>query len=127
MPEKKKHNVFVYGTLKKGFHNHRWLNGSKLIAKDAEMCNLSLYHLGGFPGAKPDEDGVIIGEIYEVDDDTLAGLDRLEGVPTLYQRHLLVGFEPLGDKDYDCYVYVYQGDVTEEQYIPDGVWSLEER
>ena len=54
----------------------------KAITNDSLFQMISL---GGFPGIISG-DKRIEGEIYEVDDRTLAALDRLEGNGTFYQR-----------------------------------------
>ena len=46
----------------------------------------TLYDLGHFPALAEGGDQVVGGEVYHVDAATLAQLDRVEGVPTLYQR-----------------------------------------
>jgi len=76
--------VFVYGTLKRGFWNHRLLETSRFLG--SEMIRGRMHSLGGYPaialvGRKP-----VHGELYAVDDVTMARLDRLEGCPSFYQR-----------------------------------------
>lgn len=79
------HVVFVYGTLKKGYGNHHLLSRSKFL--DTAVTRGVLHDLGAFPAARTnDSGGQIHGELYSVDDETLARLDRLEGIPTFYQR-----------------------------------------
>lgn len=50
----------------------------------------SLYHLGGFPGLVPGGSRAVVGEVYEVDEPTLAELDRLEEHPDFYRRTRIV-------------------------------------
>lgn len=73
--------VFVYGTLQKGFHNHRLLERSIDCgpAKTADRYVLrSRPH--GIPFAGRDKAvSQIEGELYEVNDATLRRLDQLEG------------------------------------------------
>lgn len=78
--------VFVYGTLKRGFHNHRLLAGTKYIGTDFIRGTLINF---GLPGVIAGERAVE-GEIYEVDDATLARLDLLEGHPNFYERKTTV-------------------------------------
>lgn len=85
--------VLVYGSLKRGFANHHWLAGAQLLG-EAAMAGLALHDLGPFPMAVPDPTAACLhGQLYRVDDTLLSRLDRLEGVPRLYQRQLwgLVG------------------------------------
>lgn len=76
--------VVVYGTLKRGQVNHHWLDGVACHGR-VRLENLVLHDLGPFPMAVPGQ-GVVVGELYQVDAPLLASLDRLEGVPRLYQR-----------------------------------------
>lgn len=78
--------VFVYGTLRKGRGNHHILQGSTF--KGQAKVKGDLYREGFLPVAKQGE-GVITGEVYEVDDRTLKLLDRLEGHPGWYRRELV--------------------------------------
>lgn len=81
--------VFVYGSLRKGESNHRLLAvpGARLImAKARTEPGYELRELGAFPGMVRGGAGEVIGEVYEVDEATLAALDRLEGHPGFYTR-----------------------------------------
>lgn len=86
--------VFVYGSLKRGQPNHHWLAGAVGLG-DARLERVQLFDLGPFPMAVAHPDATpgccapLQGELYQVDGATLAQLDRLEGVPRLYQRHWL--------------------------------------
>lgn len=76
--------LFVYGTLKRGLANHHRLGGACFIA-EAVMEGVDLHDLGPFPMAIAG-DGRAQGELYRVDGEQLALLDRFEGVPRLYER-----------------------------------------
>lgn len=85
--------VFVYGTLKRGHSNARLLKESRFLRHD--MIPGRLYFIGhnSFPYAIPALTSKICpdfprirGEVYEVDEDVLDRLDRLEGVPDHYER-----------------------------------------
>lgn len=78
--------VFVYGTLKEGYGNHKhYLEGkSKFIG--ATSVPGVLVHLGSFPGLKDDDMCRVAGEVYEVTWDVIGYLDSLEGTPDLYER-----------------------------------------
>jgi len=91
--------IFVYGSLKRGQANHHLLAPARFEG-DGRAEGLVLHDLGPFPmaiaapppaaqgdsvaGACPSR---IEGEVFAVDGETLQRLDRLEGVPRLYQRH----------------------------------------
>ena len=81
------HYVFVYGTLKRGQHNHRLLAGrARYVATVQTAPAFTMRSLGGFPGVVRGGSTAISGEIYMVDDATLEDLDRLEGHPDFYER-----------------------------------------
>lgn len=127
--------VFVYGTLKKGCANFHVLSGrypgndaskqfpAKFIAKGTIAGRI--YSLGSFPGLKDAVDEKVYGELYEVDEPTLARLDRLEGHPKFYERKQVpVNFqgEPNHNGEYLAWAYFYNGDVDNKHYIRSGVW-----
>lgn len=79
--------VFVYGTLlPPGESNHRYLKRARLVAEDLTRPEFTLYDLGAFPGLVHGGSHAIPGEVYEVDEPTLAATDRLEGHPEFYRR-----------------------------------------
>ena len=80
------HRVFVYGTLLAGEPNHRLLRRSRLVGEATTADGFALHNLGPFPGMVRAKAGHVRGEVYEVDDATLAALDRLEGHPSFYRR-----------------------------------------
>lgn len=83
------HEIFVYGTLKRGFRNHVLLSDSKFLAEVVTKPLYLLYDCGPYPclvKAKDGKGNSIHGEAYLVDDNVMTRLDRLEGVPYLYQR-----------------------------------------
>uniref|UniRef100_T1GP59 Gamma-glutamylcyclotransferase family protein n=1 Tax=Megaselia scalaris TaxID=36166 RepID=T1GP59_MEGSC len=89
------HQVFVYGTLKKGQPNHYWLtkpeNGvSKFLAEGKTETKFPLvigtrYNIP-FLLDKKGSGHEIEGEIYEVDDKMMGNLDILEDYPEYYDR-----------------------------------------
>jgi gamma-glutamylaminecyclotransferase len=95
------HKVFVYGTLKRGHGNHRLLEGSVFLGRDTLRTPGHFVSLGGFPGLVRTRDDLVQctravpgrqvgGEVYAVDDATLARLDRLEGHPQFYERREVI-------------------------------------
>ena len=91
------HRVFVYGTLKRGFYNHRLLESSSasFVAEASTRRPMRLV-LGeyGVPYLMKDEDASkdapmsrVPGELWVVDDEGLDALDVLEGVSVgMYER-----------------------------------------
>lgn len=80
--------VVVYGSLKKGFGNSCLLENSKLL-HDKVFFTGTMASLGGFPCCTQHGNTRIQGEMYEVDDTTLARLDQLEGHPNWYERKMV--------------------------------------
>ncbi len=83
------HRVFVYGTLKSGFWNHNLLRGCECLGGAATVPTYKMIE-NGFPVVMPDPEGKpLAGEIYTVDDETLARLDQLEREGRSYDRKLI--------------------------------------
>ena len=79
-------NIFVYGTLKKGYGNHRVMqNAEGVFVQEDTLQGYDIYDLGGIPGVIEGE-GEVTGEVFSVSDEGLPYLDRLEGHPTFYKR-----------------------------------------
>lgn len=105
-----KQHVFVYGTLKEGFGNHRVLSSSRKVG-EAITCSDSYSMIdGGFPTVVLGGKFHVKGELYEVvDERIMQNLDWLEGVPTLFDHHKTqvkcVGTTG-NDEVYDALMYV---------------------
>lgn len=80
--------VLVYGSLKRGFHNHPLLEHARFLGPASTPGQYRLYSLGDYPAAVEAPRGgyALHGELYQVDSDTLARLDRLEGHPEYFRR-----------------------------------------
>ena len=98
-----KHLVFVYGTLRRGSARAMSIRfpNSKFIA-DAKVSG-KLYDLGAYPGLLLDEsDSLVIGEVYEVDDEILAELDDFEASSEYWRKQVEVS---LGTQQRTCWTY----------------------
>ncbi len=87
--------IFVYGTLKRGFPNHGLMLGARYIgdALTVERYPMVVQGKTFSPVIMP-EPGTghrIMGELWEVDAEKLAALDRLESthLPTGYVREII--------------------------------------
>jgi len=71
--------LFVYGSLKRGFSNHRKLAVAQFVGecRTAQRYQLSL--LGVYPALSAEGDRAIAGELYAVDARILSALDEFEG------------------------------------------------
>ena len=114
------HLVFVYGTLRKGFHNNRLLANSHFEGIGSAY-GVKLYNAGLYPAALIDPKSALVGEIYEVDDNTLARLDMLEGVPHLYRRETVdCDLDDDSDAELQAYIYIWSQPVDRLSPVPGG-------
>lgn len=83
VPKEPEHRVFVYGTLRQGGSRRGALEEATEISKKAYLVGFKMYHLGGFPGiihlSSGERGEPIVGELYQIDERTLARLDMIEG------------------------------------------------
>jgi gamma-glutamylcyclotransferase (GGCT)/AIG2-like uncharacterized protein YtfP len=118
-----KHLVFVYGSLRqgdKGAMSIRFPN-SEFIAE--AKVNGSLYDLGPYPGLLLDEsNSLVIGEVYEVDDQLLQKLDDFEA-SSQYRRQQVDAY--LGTERKKAWIYVPEYDAeyySDHTLITSGDW-----
>ncbi len=86
------HRFFAYGTLKKNQYFHdKYLGDGKSKSLGKALCSLDYtLYIDGLPHlVKEKTDKPVKGELYEINDEVLASLDRLEGVPIFYRRELI--------------------------------------
>lgn len=104
------HLVFVYGTLKRGYPNNGRLDEGRFIGPAVTRAGFAMWDYGSFPMvARPRKAGYLVsGEVFLVDDEGLAGCDRLEGHPRFYQRHRIRVNIEIGSGLYrERYAWVY--------------------
>jgi gamma-glutamylcyclotransferase (GGCT)/AIG2-like uncharacterized protein YtfP len=109
--------VAVYGSLRKGFGNHRLVEDSTYLGTDYTYPEFTMYSMGGFPYVMHEGNTSMVVELYDVDDNVMARLDRLEGYPTFYDR------KQIPTSQGDAWIYfmhtAYRG--TEE--VESGDWG----
>jgi len=83
-----RHRLFVYGTLKSGHARSGLLEGQTLQGKAVTVPEYRMYNCGSYPALvyDPENGEEIEGELWEIDNELLHRLDRVEGVPDLYVR-----------------------------------------
>lgn len=92
------HIVFVYGTLLRGERNHRLLEKARFVGEAVTEPGFELADLGTFPAMLFGHGPGVAGEVYAVDGQTLAALDRLERHPHFYRRtHVTLVNGPCAD------------------------------
>lgn len=100
--------VFVYGTLKKGFFNHKRIEGEQFIG-EAYLKGYNMYSLTVYPFIYKG-DGTIKGELYRVRDETMPIIDSLEA---FYTKRTETVELPNGET-YEAFCYVFEDEQIKE-------------
>ena len=119
------HRVFVYGTLKRGYPNNPMLEGCEFLGEAVTVLTykavtVPAYKMVGtsFPVIVPDPSGKpVAGELYTVDDATLARLDQLEREGRSYDRVMIDATVPLSNGERlttQAFIYVGREDRFDE-------------
>lgn len=116
------HRIAFYGTLLRE-HGAQDLLGIREACTFVETCTLAgrLYDLGGYP-AFVDGDDAVYGEVFEVDEDTLAIVDAFEGFDPgepdggEYVRERVTPVERIDP----VWVYRYRGSLDDARLIASG-------
>ncbi len=117
------HRVFVYGTLKRGFPNDiseangfHWLGPFRTI--EAFPLVVGGRWFSPYLIAEPDEGHRVLGEVFEVDDQGLRELDRMEGteVANGYRRIRLAIESEDKSTAFDAWTYVKDREMIEGVY-----------
>ena len=86
-----KGKVAVYGSLRKGLHNHSLLEDATFLGSE-RIKGFNMHSLGSFPfittRGSTDKSEITI-EVYEVTPAEFRRLDTLEGYPSFYDRTLV--------------------------------------
>ena len=79
-----KHRVFVFGTLKEGFPNFATNRGTRLQGSFTTVDRFPFYLVGDRHSPwlvnAPGQGSSVVGQIFEVDDEALAAMDKLERI-----------------------------------------------
>jgi gamma-glutamylaminecyclotransferase len=113
--------LFVYGTLKRGGSNSRLMGNSKYVGSASVAPGKTLFTNGNYPMMVESAEGNgVDGEIFEVDERTLASLDRFEGHPNLFKRSQ-VDINALDGQakadPMDVHAYVFQRPVSHYEHL----------
>lgn len=117
--------VFVYGTLKQGHYNHSVMERAmgEFISEDSIADGMfTMWDLGAYPALELSSlahTSVIHGEVYEVPEEGIPVLDRLEGYPNLYNR---MEVELLSGETALVY-FMTSVNLKYATRIPEGNWS----
>jgi len=86
MEGSRRYRLFVYGTFLKGEPDHGLLEGADLLGTARSVPRYKLVESGPLAGLIEPGDTAVVGEIYEVDQPTLARCDLKREHPRLFQR-----------------------------------------
>jgi gamma-glutamylcyclotransferase (GGCT)/AIG2-like uncharacterized protein YtfP len=111
--------VAVYGSLRKGLHNHKSLGDSELIGEGV-VKGFGMYSLGSYPAlSRHGEKTPVVVEVYEVNPVTMSRLDNLEGFPEYYTRKLCP--VSINGESIPAWVY-YMDRPLEDEFVKSGDW-----
>jgi gamma-glutamylcyclotransferase (GGCT)/AIG2-like uncharacterized protein YtfP len=114
--------VFVYGTLRVGQDNYKYLLKDKAGANylgQSTIRGYKMVSLGGFPAIfnTGNEEDIIIGDVFDVNEEVNSNLDRLEGYPGWYDK------VEVETNDYGkAFVYTMDKVRDSENLIENGDW-----
>ena len=98
-----KHLVFVYGTLRRGGGRAMSVRFPKAKFIAEATVSGSLYDLGAYPGLLVNEsNSLVMGEVYEVDDEMLNELDDFEAASHYRRKQVEIS---LGQHRKVCWTY----------------------
>lgn len=118
----KKHLVSVYGSLRKKMYNHQYhLSTSEYKGTFSTEPEYTLHEISSFPGLKQNGNHSVVMEVYEVDEEVLKNLNRLEGYypgekSTFYDRIEIN--TPWGK----AFTYIYVNNLSKDSIIESGDW-----
>lgn len=125
------YQIFVYGSLRSGFHHPAYEYISRYFRLETEAkVKAILYDMGDYPAAVPaSEELFIIGELYRINHPdefawAIAQLDDYEGLNTeqgetpLYRREVATVFTQ--DQTTQAWIYWFNGDITGKPCIASG-------
>jgi gamma-glutamylaminecyclotransferase len=104
--------LFVYGTLKRGQPRHPFLSAQILVGTAATRPLFRMFNVGDYPALVRHPEGRSIeGELWDVDEECLRTLDRVEGCDLgLYAREPVELLPP--HESLSAVTYFYQRPVV---------------
>ena len=105
------HNVFVYGTLKSGYKNHRMAFKNRKyewLANTTTLPEYGIVYAGTLPFLIKDK-LMVHGEVYRINGRFLSALDQLEGHPHNYKRTMITLYN-----DQKAFVYLAGKHITKQ-------------
>ena len=108
--------LFVYGTLKRGFHNACYLQNADFLGEFTTSSVFSLYNFGNYPAVSETGNTAIQGEDYEINQQQLESIDRLEWLPEFFQRVMIE--TSFGE----AWMYVVNQQLSTDKIKISGIW-----
>jgi gamma-glutamylaminecyclotransferase len=104
--------LFLYGTLKRGMSHHHRVAGQEFLGAVRTLPRYRLYACGWHPALVDvaEAGAAVYGELWRVDERTLAELDRFEGDELFERRPIAVE-----NCDQEVLAYFYIGDLKQCQ------------
>ena len=101
--------LFFYGTLKSGMSNNHRVAEQRCLGPATTLPLYRMFALGWHPGVVYVGAGgaALYGELWAVDEATLAALDEFEGVPEVFVRQPIA----LAQVTQEVHAYFYNGAV----------------
>ena len=118
----KKYLVGVYGSLRKTMGNHHYyLSESNYKGIFPTEPEYTLHSLSYYPGLKLNGNHSVVMEVYEVDEEVLKTLNRLEGYrygePATFYDRIEIN-TPWGK----AFTYIYVNELSKDSIVESGDW-----
>lgn len=108
--------VAVYGSLRRGLHNHVLLEQADYVSRET-LPGFKMYSMSAYPYITPtDPSDEILVELYLVTTEELSRLDTLEGYPGFYSRKLVATSQG------NAWIYFISTDNPTEPPVTSGDW-----
>lgn len=114
-----KMNIFVYGTLLSGLYNCIAVGlDTQNKLEDSELVGFVMYSLGYYPAVvySGNKEDIVIGEVWECNDDIFEVIDRMETGAGYRQREVSTGKN-------DAIVYEYAYNIDYYKKVVNGDWK----
>ena len=117
--------LFVYGSLKKGFDNHKLLQKyAKRVGKASTVGKFAMYEdsFGNYPYLVKEPITKVMGELYEIKrKELLEKIDEFEGAPEYYQRKKIKVKTHKGVNL--AFVYIREDEEIPKEQEPLKIWE----